>query len=105
MTFVLVVVDTIVSDSSQFPTAIVLIMDIVGHILQVLHVSSVVEEKYFKNRDASEETIKKFMLNKHYISKLCFGNAEILNDYHKTILIIINCFYIFKNNNCVISYA
>ncbi len=44
LAFGLVVVDAVVSDSGQFPAAIVLIMDVVGHILQVLHVSSVIEE-------------------------------------------------------------
>lgn len=45
LAFALVVVYAIVSDSSQLPTAIVLIMDIVGHVLQILHVSSVIKEQ------------------------------------------------------------
>lgn len=44
LAFVLVVVYAVVSNSSQLPTAIVLIMDIVGHVLQILHVSSMIEE-------------------------------------------------------------
>ena len=36
-----VVVDSIVGDSGQLPAAVVFIVDIVCHVLQVLHVSSV----------------------------------------------------------------
>lgn len=40
LSFSPVVVHSIVGDSSQFPAAVVFIVDIVCHVFQVLHVSS-----------------------------------------------------------------
>jgi len=40
LSFSLVVVHAIVGDSSQLPAAVVLIMDVVCHVFQVLHMSS-----------------------------------------------------------------
>lgn len=40
LSFSLVVVHSVVGDSGQLPAAVVLIVDVVCHVLQVLHVSS-----------------------------------------------------------------
>lgn len=68
LTFSPVVVHSVVGDSGQLPAAVVFIVDVVCHVLQVLHVSS-------RDRQTNNSIYSISSLSK--VSKCFFGNIII----------------------------